>query len=94
MKKLLVCLFVSMTLVAPTGCAKKKVKPEAESNESRKSRDWNYEQIEKNQAAEQAAETEKASLGKVASRCLVILVLPAPDGAVMMKILLACVLIE
>jgi hypothetical protein len=31
-----------------TGCAKKKVKAEAESNESRKGGSWNYDEAEKN----------------------------------------------
>jgi hypothetical protein len=40
-----------------------------------------------------AAETENASCGKVCSKCFVMEVFPAPDGAVTIMILFAVLLI-
>jgi len=54
MKTLMQVLTAFVLAAAVSGgisaCAKKKVKPEAESNESRKGRQWNYEEAEKNRA--------------------------------------------
>lgn len=58
MKQIFFALVLSLSLIGNFGCAKKKVKPEAESNESRKSRSWDYNQVDKNREADQAEEAE------------------------------------